>query len=183
MHPPIQKLLHAVDILCISYYEAFQRKNRANRWNDCHSRIECPDSKSGIKNLFGFRARDFQHSSLAPGRILFSYCGADPSRAKTRAVRAYVDCGARSCFFRYDRRSALAFRYDRSPPTPHSAAAVIPIPWGARRAPPFRKCHKMAPPHKPQEHIQLIQLGWVVPVTTCAIKGAAAQKFHPAERP
>jgi hypothetical protein len=29
----ILKLLHAVDILCINYYEAFQRKNRANSWN------------------------------------------------------------------------------------------------------------------------------------------------------
>jgi hypothetical protein len=36
------------------YYEACQRKNRANRWNDCHSRIECPDSKSGIKICWDF---------------------------------------------------------------------------------------------------------------------------------
>jgi hypothetical protein len=52
--PPIQKLLHAVDILCISYYEAFQRKNRANSWNDCHSRIECLDSKSVINICWDF---------------------------------------------------------------------------------------------------------------------------------
>jgi hypothetical protein len=41
------------------YYEALQRKNRANRWSDCHSRIECPDSKSGIKTclVFGFHVR------------------------------------------------------------------------------------------------------------------------------
>jgi hypothetical protein len=32
--------------------------------------------------MFGFRARNVQHSSLASGRILFSSCGADPSRAK-----------------------------------------------------------------------------------------------------
>jgi hypothetical protein len=34
--------------------------------------------------MCGFRARDFQHQhpSLASGRVLFSYCGADPSRAK-----------------------------------------------------------------------------------------------------
>jgi hypothetical protein len=82
--PPIQKLLHAVDILCISYYEACQRKNRANSWNDCHSRIECLDSKSVIKNLLGFRACNLQHFSLASGRIVFSSCGADPSKAKKR---------------------------------------------------------------------------------------------------
>jgi hypothetical protein len=82
--PPIQKLLHAVDILCISYYEAFQRKKRANSWNDCHSRIECLDSKSVIKNMSGFRACNFQHVSLASGRTVFSSCGADPSKAKKR---------------------------------------------------------------------------------------------------
>jgi hypothetical protein len=84
MDPPIQKLLHAVDILCISYYEAFQRKKRASSWNDCHSRIECLDSKSAIKNLLGFRACNFQHASLASGRTAFSSCGADPSKAKKR---------------------------------------------------------------------------------------------------
>jgi hypothetical protein len=77
-------LLHAVDTLCINYYEAFERKKRANSWNDCHSRIECLDSKSAIKNLLGFRACNFQHVSLAPGRAVFSSCGADPSKAKKR---------------------------------------------------------------------------------------------------
>jgi hypothetical protein len=27
-------------VLCIDYYEARQRKDRANSWNDCHSRVE-----------------------------------------------------------------------------------------------------------------------------------------------
>jgi hypothetical protein len=80
----MQKLLHAVDILCINYYEAFQRKKRANSWNDCHSRMECLNSKSAIKNLLGFRACNFQHVSLASGRAVFSSCGADPSKAKKR---------------------------------------------------------------------------------------------------
>jgi hypothetical protein len=82
--PPIQNLLHAVGMLCINYYEAFQRKKRANSWNDCHSRIECLDSKSVIKNLLGFRACNFQHASLASGQAVLSSCGADPSKAKTR---------------------------------------------------------------------------------------------------
>ena len=51
---------------------------------DCHSRIECLDSKSVIKNLLGFRACNFQHVSLASGRTVFSSCGADPSKAKKR---------------------------------------------------------------------------------------------------
>jgi hypothetical protein len=38
--PPIQKLLHAVDMICIDYHEAHLRRNRANnKWNSCHSRI------------------------------------------------------------------------------------------------------------------------------------------------
>jgi hypothetical protein len=78
----MQKLLHAVGVLCIDYYEAFQRKKRANSWSDCHSRIECLDSKSAIKNMSGFRACNFPHSSFASGRRVFSSCGADPSRAK-----------------------------------------------------------------------------------------------------
>jgi hypothetical protein len=61
-----------------------QRKKRANSWNDCHSRIECLDSKSVIKNLLGFRAYNFQHVSLASGRAVFSSCGPDPSKAKKR---------------------------------------------------------------------------------------------------
>jgi hypothetical protein len=36
----MQKLLHTVGMLCIDYHEACQRKNRANSWNDCHSRVE-----------------------------------------------------------------------------------------------------------------------------------------------
>jgi hypothetical protein len=60
-------LLHAVGMLCINYYEAFQRKKRANSWNDCHSRIECLDSKSVIKNCwdFVFRACNYQHASTS----------------------------------------------------------------------------------------------------------------------
>jgi hypothetical protein len=61
-----------------------QRKKRANSWNDFHSRIECLDSVGVIKNMLGFRACNFQHVSLAPGQTVFSYCGADPSKAKKR---------------------------------------------------------------------------------------------------
>jgi hypothetical protein len=84
----MQKLLHAVDILCINYYEAFQRKKRANSWSDCHSRIECLDSKSVIKNLLGFRACNFQHVSLASGRAVFSAPAAQiPAKQKSGCPR------------------------------------------------------------------------------------------------
>jgi hypothetical protein len=80
-----KKLLHAVDILCISYYEACQRKKRTNSWIECLD----SDSKSAMRNkqqkicwllggcgcrlsavgCWGFvrAAYNFQHSSLAPG--------------------------------------------------------------------------------------------------------------------
>jgi hypothetical protein len=35
---------------------ACQRKNRANSWNDCHSRVEM-SRQQAEKNLLGFRAR------------------------------------------------------------------------------------------------------------------------------
>jgi hypothetical protein len=67
-----KKMLLAVDILCFNYYEACERKKCANSWNDCHPWMECLDSKSGIKKLFGFRACNFQHSSLASWGVLSS---------------------------------------------------------------------------------------------------------------
>jgi hypothetical protein len=73
--PPIQKLLHTVDMLCIDYYEARQRKNRANK---------SVSTASAEKNMFGFRACNFQPVSLALGRAVFRSCGADPSKAKKR---------------------------------------------------------------------------------------------------
>jgi hypothetical protein len=73
-------------MLCIDYYEARQRKNRANSWNDCHSRVvgRSVSTASAEKNLFGFRAWIFHHVSLASGRTVFSSCGANPSKAKKR---------------------------------------------------------------------------------------------------
>ena len=52
--PPIQKLLHAVDMLCVDYYEACQRKNRANSWNDCHSRVEVSQQQAQKKICWDF---------------------------------------------------------------------------------------------------------------------------------
>jgi hypothetical protein len=65
--PPIQKLLHAVDILCINYYEAFQRKNRANSWNDCHSRVEVSRQQAQKKNLLGVWLQAGEDRAIAAG--------------------------------------------------------------------------------------------------------------------
>jgi hypothetical protein len=44
-------------MLCIDYYEACQRKNRANSWNDCHSRVERQQAQKKI-------CWDFVHALL-----------------------------------------------------------------------------------------------------------------------
>jgi hypothetical protein len=46
-------------MLCIDYYEACQRKNRANSWNDCHSRVEV-SRQQAQKKIFW----DFAHALL-----------------------------------------------------------------------------------------------------------------------
>jgi hypothetical protein len=52
MDPPIQKLLHTTDMLCIDYYAACQRKNRANRWNDFHPQVERPRQQAQKKKCW-----------------------------------------------------------------------------------------------------------------------------------
>jgi hypothetical protein len=52
--PLIQKLFHTVGVLCIDYYEACQRKNRADSWNDCHSRVEVSRQHAQQKSCWGF---------------------------------------------------------------------------------------------------------------------------------
>jgi hypothetical protein len=46
-------------MLCIDYYEAFQRKKRANSWNDCHSRVEVSRQQAQKKICW-----DFVHPAL-----------------------------------------------------------------------------------------------------------------------
>jgi hypothetical protein len=57
--PPKQNLLHTVNMLCIGYYEACQRKNRANSWNDCHSPVGVPQQQAQKKICW-----DFVHALL-----------------------------------------------------------------------------------------------------------------------
>jgi hypothetical protein len=51
--------LHTVDMLCIDYYEARQRKNRANSWNDCHSRVEVSRQQAQKKICWDFEREFF----------------------------------------------------------------------------------------------------------------------------
>jgi hypothetical protein len=61
--PPIQKLLHTVGMLCIHYYhyEACQRKNRANSWSDCHSRVEVSRQQAQKKKSVGISRTRFSN--------------------------------------------------------------------------------------------------------------------------
>jgi hypothetical protein len=57
--PPIQKLLHTADVLCIDYYAACQRKKRASRWGTCHQQVERPRQQAQNKICW-----DFVHALL-----------------------------------------------------------------------------------------------------------------------
>jgi hypothetical protein len=79
-------------MLCIDYYEAFQRKSRANSWNDCHSRVEVSRQQAQKKICWdlGFRTpytrstRASRIGSLASGRGGPRYCGGQQSGLKKR---------------------------------------------------------------------------------------------------
>jgi hypothetical protein len=60
--PANTKLLHTVDMICIDYYEACQRKYRANSWNECHSRVEVSRQQAQKKICW-----DFVHALLGYG--------------------------------------------------------------------------------------------------------------------
>jgi hypothetical protein len=99
--PPIQKLLHTVGVLCIDYYEAFQRKKRANSWSDCHSRVEVSRQQQQAqgKKMLGFRARArCTRFSLLESRISNWQFGSRPGstallrRAAERIKKAAVRC-------------------------------------------------------------------------------------------
>jgi hypothetical protein len=57
-------------MLFIDYYEARQRKNRANSWNDCHSRVEVSRQQAQKKICLDFE-REFSSRQFGfrPGSI------------------------------------------------------------------------------------------------------------------
>jgi hypothetical protein len=145
--PPIQKLLHAVGMLCINYYEACQRKNRANSWNDCHSRVEVSRQQAQKK---GFRARASRISSLASGRGGPRYCGGQQSGLKKRLSSSTrpcmpppptpTPCGSscrRGTFTQAQQSKACSRSGSRWDRTTHACAGAPPQ---ANRAPPGCRC-------------------------------------------
>jgi hypothetical protein len=70
--PPIQKLLHAVDVLCIDYYEVCQRKNRANRVEQLPLADRAAPTASAEKKSVGISCTRFwnQQFGFRPGRTV-----------------------------------------------------------------------------------------------------------------
>jgi hypothetical protein len=73
-------------MLCIGYYEARQRKKRANSWDDCHSRVEVSRQQAQKKICLDFVRAIFNTPVwLQAGQYLALAAQiADPSKAKKR---------------------------------------------------------------------------------------------------
>ena len=85
--PPIQKLLHTVDMLCIDYYEARQRKNRANSWNDCHSRVEVSRQQAQKKICLDFERAFFNASVWLQAGQYLALAAQIPAKQKSGCPR------------------------------------------------------------------------------------------------
>jgi hypothetical protein len=73
-------------MLCIDYYEACQRKKRANSWNDCHSRVEVSRQQAQKKMCW-----DFVHALLE----LAVWLQAGEDRAIAAGSKADLKSGCR----------------------------------------------------------------------------------------
>jgi len=87
--PPIQKLLHTVDMLCIDYYEARQRKNRANSWNDCHSRVEVSRQQAQKKICLDFEREFFVTSVWLQAGQYLALAAQIPAKQKSGCPRLH----------------------------------------------------------------------------------------------
>ena len=87
--PPIQKLLHTVDMICIDYYyyEARQRKNRANSWNDCHSRVEVSRQQAQKKICLDFVRAIFNTSVWLQAGQYLALAAQIPAKQKSGCPR------------------------------------------------------------------------------------------------
>jgi hypothetical protein len=80
---------------CIDYYEACQRKNRANSWNDCHSRVEAPRQQAQKKICWDFAHALLELAAwLQAGEDRAITAGSRAAGYKKAAVIAYLTFGA-----------------------------------------------------------------------------------------
>jgi hypothetical protein len=83
-------------MLCNDYYEAFQRKKRANSWNDCHSRVEVSRQQAQKKSCWDFVRAIFNTSVwLQAGQYLAlaAQIPATPAKQKSGCPRLLLATG------------------------------------------------------------------------------------------
>jgi hypothetical protein len=81
-------------MLCIDYDEACQRKNRANSWNDCHSRAEVSRQQAQKKICW-----DFVHALLELAVWL--------QAGKDRAIAIAIHCGGQQSGLRIKKAAVV----------------------------------------------------------------------------
>jgi hypothetical protein len=71
-------------MLCIDYYEARQRKNRANSWNDCHSRVEVSRQQAQKKICLDFERAFFNASVWLQAGQYLALAAQIPAKSKAK---------------------------------------------------------------------------------------------------
>jgi hypothetical protein len=73
-------------MICIDYYEARQRKNRANSWNDCHSRVEVSRQQAQKKICLDFEREIFITSVWLQAGQYLALSAQIPAKPKSAVV-------------------------------------------------------------------------------------------------
>jgi hypothetical protein len=74
-------------MLCIDYYEARQRKHRANSWNDCHSRVEVSRQQTQKKICLDFVHARFNASVWLQAGQYLALAAQIPAKQKSGCPR------------------------------------------------------------------------------------------------
>jgi hypothetical protein len=74
-------------MLCIDYYEARQRKDRANSWNDCHSRVEVSRQQAQKKICLDFVRALFNTSVWLQAGQYLALAAQIPAKQKSGCPR------------------------------------------------------------------------------------------------
>jgi hypothetical protein len=74
-------------MICIDYYEARQRKNRANSWTDCHSRVEVFRQQAQKKICWDFGHARFNTSVWLQAGQFLALAAQIPAKQKSGCPR------------------------------------------------------------------------------------------------
>jgi hypothetical protein len=84
-------------MICIDYYEARQRKNRANSWNDCHSRVEVSRQQAQKKICVDFVRAIFNTSVWLQAGQYLAPAAQIPAKQKSGCPRLCPENLVRAC--------------------------------------------------------------------------------------